>query len=417
MVAYFLPTKNIVGGIKKFRERDYELGSIKVEKKDGVTVPWDDSKILKAINLASSRAIATHITDDQCVEILAIIHKRLDFLLETENPIRTKTIHRLVMESLFEVNKDVYLQYKSYRDYKERFAKSFTTTKEFAEQVLYEGDKENANKDSSLNSTKQALISESTMKELMKNFELNPEWVRAHESGWIHIHDIGSRYLQQINCQLFDMGNLLKGGFELNGAKYKQPTTIQTAFAVIGDVTLSASAQQYGGFSISEIDTVLLPYAESTYNKHYNYYIDKGIGSDKAQELAEERTDQEIEKGCIGFETKLNTISNSLGQIPFVTVTFGLNTAKWAKKISSTLLSVRKAGMSENHMTAIFPKLVFLSRKEINRSSGSPNYDLYKQAIDCSKTRLYPDYLSLDGENNNLCEVYERSGKVVSPMG
>ena len=172
------------------------------------------------------------------------------------------------------------------------------------------------------------------------------------------------------------------------------------------------------GFTLSEIDTVLAPYAESTYNKYYNYYLSKEqIDISLAEELAYDRTVREIEKGYIGFETKLNTISNSLGQIPFVSVSFGMDTSKWARKISETILKVRKDGMAEDKMTAVFPKLIFLTRKEVNRNSDAPNYDLYKQAIDCSRTRLYPDYLSLDGENNNLREVYERSGKIVSPMG
>lgn len=67
---------------------------------------------------------------------------------------------------------------------------------------------------------------------------------------------------------------------------------------------------------------------------------------------------------------------------------------------------------------AVEKKLVFLHRNEINGFKGSPNYDLYLQSIECSKTRLYPDYLSLNNPaTNNLAEVYERCGKPVSGMG
>ena len=385
-----------------------------LKMKDMRYVDWDDNKIITAIKKASERAINNKLTNEQVDEVLYIVKNKVDNKAYTN----TNEIHSFVMEALFNVNQDVYLQYKSYRDYKKRYAESLKKTKELSEKIVIDGDNENANKDSTLNSTKQSLISEVIMKELMETFELNPEWEKAMKEGWIHIHDKGSRYLNQINCQLFDLGNLLKRGIYLNGGRYTNPSTIQTAFAVVGDVTLSTSAQEYGGFTLSEIDTVLAPYAESTYNKYYNYYLSKEqIDISLAEELAYDRTVREIEKGYIGFETKLNTISNSLGQIPFVSVSFGMDTSKWARKISETILKVRKDGMGEDKMTAVFPKLIFITRKEVNRNSDAPNYDLYKKAIDCSRTRLYPDYLSLDGENNNLREVYERSGKIVSPMG
>lgn len=71
--------------------------------------------------------------------------------------------------------------------------------------------------------------------------------------------------------------------------------------------------------------------------------------------------------------------------------------------------------MGENKTTAVFPKLVFLHREEINGSPESPNYDIKELALECSRTRLYPDWLSLDG--GNFKEIYDRSGRAVSPMG
>lgn len=396
---------------------------VRVRKKDGVIVDWDNEKIVDAVSKASKRVTEDPITEDQMDRVLIIVSNRVEQYADgrkgaNDLVVDTNTLHEFVIDALYKVNPYVYMEYLAYRNYKKRYADAFKKTAESSSKIVHMGDKENANKDSTLNSTKQALISENIMKELMDSFELSPDWIEAHKDGWIHIHDKGNRYLNQINCVLFDMKKLLKDGFDLNGARYIDPTTIQTAFAVVGDVTLSASAQEYGGFTVPEFDTVLKSYAESTYEKYYKYYHDeKGLVKHLAIELAEERTIREIEKGYIGFETKLNTISNSLGQIPFVTITFGMDTDPWARKISEIILKVRKNGMGENRMTAIFPKLVFITRKEINRNPESVNYDLYQQAIDCSKTRLYPDYLSLDGEGNNLKEVYERSGKIVSPMG
>lgn len=177
-------------------------------------------------------------------------------------------------------------------------------------------------------------------------------------------------------------------------------------------------------FTIPEIDTVLAKYAELSYSsnllfcKKYtqDFLEDTSEAMDEAvKEMALKMTMREIEQGIQGFETKLNTVSNSLGQIPFVTVTFGLDTSYWGRQISLSFLKVREKGMGKKRTTAIFPKLVFLHRFEINGSPESPNYDIKKSAIECSRTRLYPDYLSLDG--GHLKEVFDRSGKAVSNMG
>ena len=71
-------------------------------------------------------------------------------------------------------------------------------------------------------------------------------------------------------------------------------------------------------------------------------------------------------------------------------------------------------GIGQKKTTAVFPKIVFLYRSEIN-GEGSVNYDLYQLAIKCSSIRLYPDYLS--GDYGFQKEIYEECGRMVSPMG
>lgn len=391
-----------------------------VSKKNGEQVPWSQERIIAAANKASRRVSDKNnrLTDTQTENLLYFIDKEVNRLPNRE-VISTLEIHDLVLDALQKVNLAVYMEYKAYRKYKEKYIEAFDSAKDFAEKVVYTGDKENANRDSTLNSTKQTLIAEGLMRELMLKFELEPEWARAHQEGWIHIHDLAQRYSSQTNCCLFDMGSVLSGGFELNGSRYIEPKSVQAAWAVAGDVTLSASSNQYGGFTLAEIDGILAPYAEKTYNKQIETISEQlkdfEVPHSTIEEMAYKNTMREIEQGYQGFETKLNTISNSLAQVPFVTVTFGLKTDFWAKKISETILKIRENGMGENGLTAIFPKLVFLSRKEINGAPNSPNYDLYLAAIECSRTRLYPDYLSLDA--GNLGEVYDRCSKPVSPMG
>lgn len=213
--------------------------SLLVIKKDGSTQEWEDRKIIKGLEKASLRS-REKLSDHDMNYILSSVKSKI------KDSVTSNDIYELVVHYLGKVNTDILQDFLSFNKYKDRWAESFSNVSEFANSVLYVGDKENANKDTALNSTKQAVISESTMKELMRTFEMEPEWIEAHDAGWIHIHDLGSKFLNGINCCLFDMGSLLKGGFEINGLAYREPSSVQTAFNVMGDATLSASGNQFG---------------------------------------------------------------------------------------------------------------------------------------------------------------------------
>lgn len=397
---------------------------LNVMKKDGHIEVFDTKKIQEAI-LASARKILSNEEEyDMQQKALIIANEVARFLNSTEDEnavIMTSKIHNVVLEILSKEWEVVGASYGMYRNYRKQMAKTFLKSYEESETVLHDGDKENANKDSDLNSTKQALIANNNMRGYMETFEMDKDWIEAHKQGWIHIHDLAERYLRQQNCCLFNMAGLLDGGFQLNGTVYAEPKHFDSAINVVGDVTLFASAQQYGGFTIPEIDTVLAKYAEKSYQSNLNFILDKfgDITNEDIMETLEQTaydmTVRELEQGFQGFETKLNTISNSLGQIPFVTITFGLDTTQWGREISKAILNVRIKGIGENKLTAVFPKLSFLHRKEINGNPESPNYDIKQLGIQCSRLRLYPDWLSLD--SGNLAEVYERSNQVVSGMG
>lgn len=393
-------------------------------KKNGSIQEWKPEKIRGAILLANKRT-KEEIDQKELERLSDIVKNNIN-----KETVTIDELHELVMRVLRDEGyTQTFNQYASYRNYKKIFSKSFIEGYNDSKKIMESGDTENANKDSTLNSTKQVLIASGTMRTYMKKFVMRKEWIDAHDNGLIHIHDLAERFLNSHNCCLFRMDNVLRGGFELNGIKYSEPGGVQKAFDVAGDVVLSASAQQYGGFTVSYVDEVFSYYAEKTYNKAYKYFLDKEIEDAKefgyeisekiikakAKKRAEETTIREIEQGYQAFETKLNTINNSLAQTPFVTISFGLKTDKWAREISKVILKTRTKGLGQNKTTAVFPKLIFLYRSEINGDKNSPNYDIKKLAIKCSSLRLYPDYLS--GDKGDQKEYYEECGRMVSAMG
>lgn len=168
-------------------------------------------------------------------------------------------------------------------------------------------------------------------------------------------------------------------------------------------------------FTVPEIDKIMGPYLEKTYNKYKKEFSMSIKDEELLENVALEMAKDQLRQAYQGFETKLNTITSALGQIPFVTITLGLGTTKWERMVSKCILKTRIEGLGKGKITAVFPKISFLHRNEINGSIGSPNYDIKKLAIKCSAKRMYPDWLSLD--SGYLKEVYDRSGKAISGMG
>ena len=135
------------------------------------------------------------------------------------------------------------------------------------------GDRSNANADSAIVTTQKAITYNELNSELYKKFFLNRNEEKAMSDGYIYIHDRGSR-LDSMNCCLFDMPTVLKDGFKMGNLEYSNPTSLDVAFDLIGDVSMNAASCQYGGFSLSEIDKLLAPYAELSYKKYLKEYYD-----------------------------------------------------------------------------------------------------------------------------------------------
>lgn len=386
---------------------------VKVIRKNGVREEWKNSKIVHALKLANQRAkMQFHDEEEVYAHICELVKKQV----EERKEITVLEIHEVVQDVLKYACPDLYREYSNYRNFKKRYQIAYENAKEKSIQIIWNGDKENANKDSFLNSTKAFLIGNAFMGEMMKEFVMDEDWVNQHKEGYIHIHDLSERFINSKNCNLFNLAGVLDGGFELNGIRYEEPNTIRTAFSVAGDIVLSASSNQYGGFTISEIDKVLSKYAKKTYEFYLKRFLDDYVIDYKtAEKMAMNFTLEEIKKGYKGFEVKISTIGNALGQTPFITISFGLQTDYWSKKISEAILKQRIEGIGANKQTPIFPKLVFLHSKE-TIGEGKVNNDLFNLGIECSRTRLYPDFLSVDSDNS-IGVSYKASGEPVTGMG
>lgn len=300
---------------------------------------------------------------------------------------------------------------------------------ERSQSIRYIGDKSNANTDSALVATKRSLIFNELNSELYKKFFLTYAEKQAAKDGYIYIHDRSAR-LDTINCCLFNVGDVMKNGFEMGNIWYNEPNYLDTAFDVMGDIILSTAAQQYGGFTVPEADKILEPYAEKSYRKYFDEFkdisfcvdseFDNDLLNDIADKYATNKVHRDFEQGWQGIEYKLNSVSSSRGDYPFVTITIGLATSKFGKMAAITLLNVHKDGQGKKGFKrpVLFPKIVFLYDKELHGDGSDkyPSADVFNAGMDCSAKTMYPDWLSLTGDGY-VAEMYKKYKKVVSPMG
>lgn len=408
---------------------------VKVINKRGELVDFDISKVIDAASRAAFRTDIPLNSEE--------IDSLVDYVVENigDKDIHTYRLHVVVENGLKEIRPDVAKLYRNYRDYKREDAKKLADLYETTESIKHDGMTENANKDSALISTRGSLLREITAKELVRNYMLTESWKEAHDEGNIYIHDLGDLISGSFNCCLSDMGNLIhkkensKYAFEINGNEYTQPKHVLSLFNLLGDLTLALSSNQFGGYTIPEIDTIASYYCASSYDLKFKEYLISLHGDEYAEfinkidsadtnakimrqlgdfldlkslklarKLAMKDTEYEIKQGIQGFTLKITSCGNALGQTPFSTITFGLDTNFWARKVSLEILRQR----SEPSCKLVFPKLVFLYREEIHADEKAPNHDLFEAAMKCSATKLYPDYLSVS--EGFLKDIYESTG-------
>ena len=234
-------------------------------KKDGTKEEFDAQKIVRAVNKSAQRILYTF-SQQEIDFICKFATEHVYSLGKTEIPI--SDMHNIVEGALEKVNPAVAKSYRDYRNYKTDFIHMMDEVYTKSQSIRYIGDKSNANTDSALVATKRSLIFNELNKELYRKFFMNRNELQACKDGYIYIHDQSAR-LDTMNCCLFDVGNVLKGGFEMGNVWYNEPKTLDTAFDVMGDIVLSTAAQQYGGFTVPEVDKILAPYAQ----KSYDYYV------------------------------------------------------------------------------------------------------------------------------------------------
>ena len=403
----------------------FDLKDFVITKKDNTKEPWDEQKLMEAINKSAVRARAIDLDEGENGKLSDREMNKVLYEIESElmerksKKVTSAKLHSIVERVLKQVCPDVGEAYFNYHSYRLAQAQEYEEIMRQCNDANQYGDLNNANADSTLASTLKCFSADYLETSRFQNYFLTAEEKELEQLGYLYFHDKSGRLIYPFNCCLFNIGYVMEHGCELNGVAYTKPSTLSSAFTVMSDFILMNASQQYGGFTVPRVDSILAPYAEKTYKDYVKEYLELGVEKSLAEKTAEKRIIREMEQGFQGLEYKLNTVASSRGDYPFTTFTLGLDTTKWGQLLAITCLNVRANGQGEKgkKKPVLFPKLVFLYDKNLHKE-GCINHEVFKAGLACSKKAMYPDYLSLTGEGY-ISSMYKKYGidGVISPMG
>ena len=370
---------------------------MKIIKKDGTQEEYNSDKIVAAVSKSAERAMIK-LSEEDCKTIVDYVEA--DMFIRNVDTIPVPDMHNMVEDALEKFNPVIAKSYRDYRNYKMDFVHLMDAVYMASQKIRFIGDKENSNSDSTLVATKRCLIFNELNKRLYRKFFMTKDELQACKEGYIYIHDQSAR-LDTMNCCLFNAEYVIKNGFEMGNVFYTEPRFLDTFFDVMGDIILSTAAQQYGGFTIPEVDKIASYYAEKSYKYYYQDYmsIAESLGVSDKEELedfadnhAMWKVERDFEQGWQGIEMKLNTVGSSRGDYPFITMTFGLATDPFGKMATTTFLKIhmRGEGKPGNRKPVLFPKLVFLYDEKLH-GPGGVNEDLFELGVKCSSKTMDPD--------------------------
>ncbi len=390
------------------------LDSMKIIKRDGRLVDFDDQKIYDAL-VNAKRQISGELSPVDHQLILTIVEKvDLEIAQRFVDNIKIYEIQNIVEHTLLESGEyalaEHYISYRTRRD----FERSKATDINFTIEKLINKDQqvvnENANKDSDVFNTQRDLTAGIVGKSIGLKM-LPPHVSNAHQKGDIHYHDLDYHpYSPMTNCCLIDFQGMLNNGFKIGNAEVESPKSIQTATAQISQIIANVASSQYGGCSADRIDELLAPFAKLNYEKHLldaKEWID---GEERQQAYARQQTQKNIYDAMQSLEYEINTLFTSNGQTPFTSLGFGLGTNWFEREIQRAILLNRIKGLGKEGRTAIFPKLIFSMKRGVNANPEDPNYDIKQLALECATKRMYPDVLNYD-------KLVELTGSFKVPMG
>lgn len=372
---------------------------VKVIKRDCTEANFNKEKILNAILKAmtsGSGIVKPKIAEDIADEIFEETKDREE--------VSISEIESMVYDKL--IGKKQRLTAKAYEGYRSirEFQRDNTNTTDEQIAELLDGtsdywNNENSNKNSKLVTVQRDYMAGIVSTDITRRYLLSPEIVQAHDEGIIHFHDadyFGQNALH--NCELINLDDMLQNGTVINGVQIDKPHRLITAVTIATQAITAVTSSSYGGATINLAH--LAPFVMDSYNRYLEKYRDRGHSEEYCIKFAKEDLSKEVNDAVQTFNYQCNSMTNTNGQSPFLSVFMYLNdTEEYKDELAMLIeefLKQRIQGLKNTvgvYVTQAFPKLLYVLEED-NIVENSKYWYLTKLAAQCTAKRLTPDYIS-----------------------
>ena len=398
---------------------------MKVIKRDGSKVVFDNTKISQAISKANIHT--GEMTADDIARITDIVCKKIQD--KKDNIITVEQIQDLVEDALlksrFKITAKKYILYRDQRtrnrDNRSKLLKDIAKKLNGTNIV-----NQNANVDEASFGGRKGEASNELNKWYALNNCMSKKSRDNHMNNEIYIHDLDSYAVGMHNCLSIPFDDLLANGFNTRQIDIRPASSINTAFQLVAVIFQLQSLQQFGGVSATHLDWTMVPYIRKSFRKHYIDGLEFVCGVicdrdsvpavsitdrntyhwEKAYDYAMKMTERELKQAVEGMYHNLNTLQSRSGnQLPFTSINYGTCTLPEGRMVIKALLDGSINGGGKLHRTYIFPCGIFQYMKGVNDKPGTPNYDLKMLALKSTSKRLYPNYANVDWSGNSGYDI------------
>lgn len=400
-----------------------------IRKRDGRIVEFNRNKIVNAI-LKAFEQVDGEVSDyaiEKANNIANFIEKK------EEDNLTVEQIQDLVENGLMSLKrKNVARAYIRYRQERERRREWNTRMMDLVAEKLNATNvvNQNANVDEYSFGGRKGEADSVIFKQYALDNLMSEKSRANHLNNEIYIHDLDNYALGMHNCLSIPFDDLLANGFNTRQTDIRPANSINTAFQLVAVIFQLQSLMQFGGVSATHLDWTMVPYVRKSFFKHYKdglHYIEDPVGDEYLSEINEEMpidddkykepyhyayqyamdmTEKELHQAVEGMYHNLNTLQSRSGnQLPFSSANYGTCTLPEGRMVIKALLEGSIKGVGKLHKTPIFPCGIFQYMKGVNDKPGTPNYDLYKLALESTARRLYPNYANVDWSGNEGYDV------------
>lgn len=390
---------------------------MRIQKRDGRIVPYEEEKITAAIEKANNEVEEKDRAGEELVrEILTAVKDEGRELQAVEH------VQDVIEQHLVQGNKYVLAKkYIVYRYQRSLMRKSNTTDESILKLIRNENKElaeENSNKNTRLASTQRDYIAGEVSRDVTRRMLLPEHLSLAHDNGVFHFHD-ADYFIQPIfNCCLINIKDMLDNGTSINGKMIESPKSFQVACTVTTQIIAAVASNQYGGQSVNIRHLgKYLHKSREKFRAQLDSEFGSGLEEAAKEKIVELRLQDELRSGVQTIQYQINTLMITNGQSPFVTLFLHIDEedeyVEETVRIIVEILKQRLQGTKNEKgvfVTPAFPKLVYVLDENNCLRGGKYDY-VTCLAAKCSAKRMYPDYISA----KKMRENYE--GNVFSCMG